>query len=400
MAEENVLQVAEDVAITQLDSAPTIEATDASTEESTETTQVETETATEENTEPPIDNGQQHIQGNFDSEQDEQEVESTTETAADDAAAVEEEVQETEDYYTFEESLSEATNGLVRSSEELEAIVKENQNFKAQVQPELEGGAKQLYDFAQKFQGNEIGGARKMLHALSLDVDKMSPKDTLFESFMLDERNADLTRERAHEIFEEHYTNKYSDVADNILSARDLELATRDATSSIQSLQEKYAQAESETPVAQASADQEAAIQEIGQNVDNVMSQFDGIEFPTDESEENFVSFSVDTDEMRDELALAQKNSGEWLQSKINGFTDENGNFNYGDFQSYMTGMVFHEKIAQTMYQQGLVAGKEGILKEIKNPANKPTPDATDGQGQQSTQDKVDEAWGNAMNNF
>ena len=400
MPEENTLQVAEDLEIKELDGPPSTATSDASTEGAPETIENETEETPQEASQSTSDDGERYIQGNIDKQADGEEAAAAAEQPGEPEQQAAAEPENETEPFSFEDSLSEATNGLVRTNEELETIIRENQAFKSQQPKELEGGAKQLFDFAQKFQGNEIGGARKMLHALSLDVDKMSPKDTLFEAFMLDERNADLTRERAHEIFEEHYVNKYSDVADNILSARDLELATRDATTSIQSLQDKYAEAQSETPDAQANANQEAAMEEIGRNVDQAMSKYDGIDFPIDSSEENFVSFSVDTDEMKEELSFAQKNAGDWLQSKINGFTDDNGTFNYDNFQSYMTGMVFHEQIAQTMYQQGLVAGKEGVLNDLKNPANKPAPGDTDGQNQQSAQDKVDDAWAQAMNNF
>jgi len=262
--------------------------------------------------------------------------------------------------------LSESTNGRISTPEQVTSLLQENESLKVQLKnKQLEfpsEQARKIYEFATKpeFNGNELGAARQYLHLQSLDLTKLSPKEKQFEAFVL--ARPDLSRETASKIFEARHTGKYSEMEENLVLQDEFNVETRNAEQKILDYQKDFEKAGKS---AQPTPQEEVNIQELEQNVNAALSDFDGIAMQFGEGPDETVQLPMNTEEVsvfKDVLVNPIKLLDQVVQScTINGKLDMDA------YQRTMYKIVNVDRAIDEAYRAGLNLGQLKLIQERKN---------------------------------
>src|SRR5690348_14431538 len=145
----------------------------------------------------------------------------------------------------FGESLSVLTDGHLKTVDDLvgilnhynELLTQAEEGFKPKFKDER---AKKVYQILEGAQGSETAAAMRTLRALNFNPEGKTPKDYLFEAYLLDPKNSDLSETRAARLFEEEYNDLYGDIEGNDRKTRQLELKVKEAKAMIDQVQNDF----------------------------------------------------------------------------------------------------------------------------------------------------------------
>lgn len=293
--------------------------------------------------------------------------------AGDEGATADETVDQTFDYGQEEfiedvgTYLEEVTGGRLKSPSEITNLIQENENLKAQLKqkPQLEFPSeahKKIYEFATRPEvtGNELGAARQYLHLQSLDLKVLSPKEKQFEAFVLE--RPDLSREKANQIFDATYTKKFSEMENDLVLTDEHDVKTREAEAKILKYQKEF---QDGTKNAQSAAQPEINVQELEQNVNAALADFDGLEMQFGDSPDEVVQLPMSAEEVS-EFKEILMNPVKLLDYVVqNSMID--GKFDMGTYQWNMYKLKNVDRAIEQAYMAGQQNGQLKLVAERKN---------------------------------
>ncbi len=276
------------------------------------------------------------------------------------AAAAEPEISEE----IFNTHLSKLTGGSFKKLEEISSFVERYEQLEEQARKGFEPKfkderAKVVYQLLNQNAGQEPEAAMRTLRALNFKPEGKSDKDFLFEAYLLDPKNSDLTPLDAQRYFEAEYENKYSDSDDNLLQQREKVQAVRNAKEAISAIQNSFAVADQQP--AQISEEVEGAIT-------GALENFGGIKmaFTDNPSDNDFLEIPVDDQEVmaaiREEITSPDKAYNDFI-----GQFDFSTQQGYDDLSKELWMRKNHQLVAQKAYEHGAKIERIKVLNEIRN---------------------------------
>jgi hypothetical protein len=268
--------------------------------------------------------------------------------------------------------LSELTSGTIKSENDFlglidrynELATQAEEGFKPKFKNDAHRHAFEL--LAAASEGQELDVARRTLHTLSLDTSKLKGKDLLFEGFLLDPENSDLTREQAWELFDEDFEKKYSGASEDKLLARELQKKERQAKELIEKTQGDFKTASSK-------ASEEPQVDpKVMASVKRAVDEFGGLTmgFSDDAAENEMLSIAADDPEELERLNRYVLNPQEYWKDLIQDHTTEQG-FDYPGFVRTMYEHSNLQKIKRLVYDHGFETGKLSVLNKDRNSTTK-----------------------------
>ena len=327
-----------------------------------------------------------------------QQQEPGEEPIAQDPIPAEDDWNQEEQEEIFNEHLADYTQNQIQSIQDINNLIAENERLKNQPQqPEFTSeSAKQLFEFAQN-SANPLAMGRNYLQAVALDVPSLNDKQKLFEAYVLDEQNSDLTREQAVEYFNEEYEQKYGDAEESLMQKRQLTLDVRAAETKIKSIQEQALSAQTkDSETAPSEGPTPEQLDEIHGSIDQSLEQMAAISIPA--GDDNAFNFEVSSEDDLEAFASASKDPMSWLQGQINSFQQSNGTFDYDGYNAFIGSLLFSSQIAEGIFKHGQNNGTKQVVENLQNPV-KPGSDTPQmpGKDNRSIDDKIWDGLANKM---
>lgn len=259
------------------------------------------------------------------------------------------------------------TSGRIKSEDDFREVMdhynelldKEEKGFEPQFRSDQHKLAYEMLSGVKP--GTEIDVARRNLRTLSIDTAKLSGKDLLFEAFLLDPENSDLTPEKAQEYFEADFQSRFSDVEHNLLQKRALEKEERKAKELIQGTQDKFLKSSTE-------GEKTGVVDEkTVQAIKKASEGFAGIKLAFTENAEDKDLLTIEaSDEELASLEHHAQNPTQWWKDFVSQFETENG-YDYNAFVRNFYELTNINKVKQLTYEHGL---KQGQQRQINKDTN------------------------------
>lgn len=264
--------------------------------------------------------------------------------------------------------LSDLTGGAIKSEQDFRETIEHYNQLLTEAeegyQPKFKSEAHRLaFDLlANVPEGQEMETARRTLHTLSLDVSKLSDKDKLFEAYLLDPNNQDLTREQAWEYFDLDFEKRFANASDDKLVERELRIQARKAEETIAKTQKDFmaARESAETP--------EGPNEEVASAVSKAVKGFGGLElaFAENASGDDLLRIPVDDPAEVQRLQDFASDPSKWWKELVNEFSTKDG-FDYEGFTREIYELSNHRKIKTMIYNHGFDRGKATQLAKDRN---------------------------------
>lgn len=270
----------------------------------------------------------------------------------------------------FYSRLSELTGGNVKAEKDLvgwvnhynELLDKEQKGFEPKFPDER---AKWAYQLLQANPGKELETAQRTIRALSLTdrIDKLSPKEQLFQAYLLRPENSDMTELQAGPLFEAMYLKKYPDLETDLLQQREHAVEARQAKELISKIISERAAVEA--PAQKISKDVEDSIV-------STVGKFAGIRlaFTDNPSEADYMNVPL-ADSEAQALQESALRPDVWMSEFIDQFKGPNNTYDYDAYVREGWEMRNHKPIRQMAYDHGF---KMGELSQINKARNASTP--------------------------
>lgn len=265
--------------------------------------------------------------------------------------------------------LSELTEGTIKSEEDLVGLISQYNELVEQAEAGFEPKftderMKWAYQLLTQNPESALETAERTIHALRLkEVDKMEPRDALFNAFLLDPKNYDLTQSQAAEYFAAEFEEKYKDLENNPLMKRKLDVDAREARQAIQKIQSEFKATE---------AQPQQVSQDVIESVSKTVENFGGVKiaFTENPKEDDFLTIPVENEEQIKALQENALRPDQWLNNLLNQFQTKNG-FDYEGYIRERFEMENHKMIRQMAFQEGLKKGRLEKINEDRNASTK-----------------------------
>lgn len=233
--------------------------------------------------------------------------------------------------------------------------------------------ARLAYQIIAENPGKEPEAAMRTLRALSFNPEGKSAEETLFEAFLIDPRNADLSSAEAQKHFEAEYADAYYDVDNNILAQRKQSLAVREAQQNLAKIKDSF------KPAIQQEDKPNVDLAEWNNRINGVVDNFGGVKMAfTDKPTENdYLSMAIEESEVAT-LKEHTADSSKWWNNFLEKFVDERtGKFDDPAFVQEFYEMTHHQKKAQLAFQHGKKLGELAKINESRNASDAKRVDQT-----------------------
>lgn len=278
---------------------------------------------------------------------------------------------ETNTEVVFSERLSSLTDGHVKNTDDLVGILHHYNELLAQAEDGFKPKFKDeraalVHKILAENPGNETEAAMRTLRALSFKPEGKSPKDILFQAYLLDPKNQDLSELQAKDYFEAEYSEKYSGLdPDNgnenarKIAQRSQDLEVKGALADITKIQSEF-KAVDEKPAAIAN-DVEISVKKAVENFGGIRIAF------TDNPQENdYLNVAInDPKELAAIQQMALDPVGEWNQF-MEQFQTQKG-FDYSNYVRAYYERTHAVELRQKAYEHGFTAGKISKINELRN---------------------------------
>jgi hypothetical protein len=266
--------------------------------------------------------------------------------------------------------LSNATEGYIRNEADLQYIIQDYKKLK-ETPPEPKFAsetAKKVFEYANKFTGKEMEGAQEAFRILGLNIDRLSDKEKIYESMLLDESNKALNPQEFRDWYEEYYEQKFGDAKDDKMMGYDLKREAAKADKSLRETQQSLIPNESKT--AEENEQLQRERDKIVAGVERVTGSFKGLAIPVDENPDNDYRFEVSDSDQIKQVRDFMLNPGQWIQDKFNSYYNEHtGQIDYDGLNTWAAQMIFQDQIRESMYRHGQNIKQIKTVKEHKNPS-------------------------------
>lgn len=253
----------------------------------------------------------------------------------------------------FYSRLSELTDGGLKQEGDLVRLVnhynelldKEEKGFEPKFPNER---AKMAYRMIQANPGKELETALRTARALQLgdQVEKLVPKELLFEAYRMRPENADITNDpRVREFFEAEYTDKFSDLENNLVQQRKHANEVKEAKESIATIQKEWEAAEA--PAQAISKDVVAALT-------NAVENFGGfrLAFSDNPQENEYLNVPVKDENELKRLHENALNPEKWFQKFFQSFQGPDG-YDYQGLVRSMYMIDHLDELSQQAFEHG-----------------------------------------------
>lgn len=263
--------------------------------------------------------------------------------------------------------LSELTGGSVKTTKDLLAVLEQRKQLEEQAKKGFEPKfkderAKLVHQLLVDNAGREPEAAMRTLRALNFSPEGKTEKDFLFEAYLLDPKNSDLTPLSAQRFFEAEYEQKYSDLTDNPLRQREQQLAVKDAKAMIEKIQSDFKLAE-EQPL-KVSKEVEGAIAAAVQNFGGVK-----LSFSDNPQESEMLTVTLDNPQELQTIQSAILNPDDAYNKFLSNF-DFRTPQGYADLAREIWERNNHAMLRQQAFDHGRKLGKLDKVNEIRNASN------------------------------
>lgn len=264
--------------------------------------------------------------------------------------------------------LSDLTGGAIKSEQDFRETIEHYNQLIAEAEegykPKFKNEAQRLaFDLLSNVpEGQEMETARRTLHTLSLDVTKLSDKDKLFEAYLLDPNNGDLTREQAWEYFDLDFEKRFANASDDKLVERELRIQARKAEETISRTQKDFMAARESAEVPEGPND------EVVSAVSKAVKGFGGLElaFSENASEDDMLRIPVEDPQELQQLQEYASDPRKWWNELLKEFSTKDG-FDYEGFTREIYELKNHRKIKSMIYNHGYERGKATQLAKDRN---------------------------------
>lgn len=271
----------------------------------------------------------------------------------------------------FSERLSSLTDGHIKTTDDFVGLVQHYNELLAQAEEGFKPKFKDeraalVHKILAENAGREPEAAMRTLRAMSFKPEGKSSKDILFQAYLLDPKNSDLSELQAKDYFEAEYSEKYSGLdPDNSnenakkIAQRNQDLEVKEALANITKIQSDF-KAVDEKPAAIA--------QDVEVNIKKAVENFGGIRIAfTDNPQENdYLNVAInDPKELAAIQEMALNPVGEWNQF-MDQFQTEKG-FDYPNYVRAYYERTHAVELRQKAYDHGFTAGKLAQINTARN---------------------------------
>lgn len=264
----------------------------------------------------------------------------------------------------FNSRLSELTDGTLTSIDDFGRLIDRYNQLEEEAakgfEPKFKDErAKLVYQLLEQNAGNEPQAAMRILRALDFKKEGKTEKDILFEQYLLDPKNSDLSPMKAQEYFDLDFEQKYGDLEANPLRKRTLEIDVRNALAEIEKVQSDFQVADQ--PAAQRNPQVEAAVK-------GAVSGFGGIQlaFSDNPQEAELLKIAIEDpaelQSLQEEIFNPDKAYNDFI-----GQFDLNTPQGFDDLVRELWERRNHTRIRQLAYEQGAKNERIKMALELRN---------------------------------
>lgn len=263
--------------------------------------------------------------------------------------------------------LSKMTGGNVKSEQEFAGLINKYNELldKAEkgFEPKFENErAKLAYQILSQSAGNEPEAAMRTLRAISFNPEGKTPKEILFEAYLVDPKNSDIPAGRHQEYFEAEFEHKYGDLEGNLVKERMLSNEVKEASKTISDIAKSFKTIE----------EQPAKISEnVQKSIFKAVDDFGGVKlaFTDNPQESDYLTMAIDENEV-ETLKQEALNPQQWWVDFVGKFTNSQGQFDdnsYKEFVREFYEMKNHQKKAELAFQHGKKLAELEFVNKTRN---------------------------------
>ena len=267
----------------------------------------------------------------------------------------------------FYSQLSKLTDGHVKSQEDFKGLIKQRNELLEQAKKGFEPKfanerAKWAHELLSKSGGDELQAAQRTIRALAYNPEGKDGKDTLFEKFLLDPKNSDLSPAKALEYFNAEYDSEYGEMEGNLVKQRKHDLAVREAKENILKFQTEFKTFDEQPrqiakQVEEGVANSVKGLKELKISLSNDPSGTEALNVAVDDPQEL---------QMLHDMILDPTQAYNDLVAK---FETETG-FNYDAFRDEMYQRANHKKLREMAFEEGKKLGRLETVNKARNASN------------------------------
>lgn len=276
--------------------------------------------------------------------------------------------------------LSKSTSGAIKNEKELIGFV----NSYNQLVKEAEEGwqpkyanerAKRVHELLLKSAGSEPAEAIRVLRAIQFNPEGKTPKEVLFQAYLQDPANADLTELTAKDYFEAEYDTKYDllNKPDEELTPdqkraklamqREQQLAVRNAQASIKKMQDDFTAAD-EGP--------KEVDKQVTEALTKAVGGFNGLKlaFTDNPQETEYLNVPFADPEAKQALLEEILNPDGAYNEMVEQFRGEDGKMDWNALTKEAFERKNHKELRKQAFEHGLKMGQLQQINKIKNSTN------------------------------
>ncbi len=266
--------------------------------------------------------------------------------------------------------LSKMTGGSIKSEEEFAGLITHYNELLDQAEkgfePKFENErAKLAYQILSQSAGSEPEAAMRTLRAISFNPEGKTPKEILFEAYLVDPKNSDIPAGRHQEYFEAEFEHKYGDLDGNLVKERMLSNEVKEASKTISEIAKSFKTVE---------AAPAKISEQVQTSIFNAVEDFGGVKlaFSENPQESDYLTMALDPNEI-ETLKQDLVQPGNWWNEFVGQFTNSQGQFDdnsYKELAREFFEMKNHQKKAELAYQHGYKLGQLAKVNEARNASN------------------------------
>lgn len=302
--------------------------------------------------------------------------------------------------------LSDWTGGSITSKEAFVNLINDYNSLVEQAEKGFEPKfkderAKWAYQVLAKAEGAELESAMKTLRTLRFNVEGKSERELLFEKYLLDPQNSDLTEANAMQYFEADYEERFSLIGkdESDLSPdqiRQKRLQERTLANSVREAKEYFNKFHTDFQAMQ--NEPQKISEDVVRSIGDAVNDFGGVRiaFSDNAAENELLNLAIDNPQELEDLQRDALAPNEWWNNFIGQF-DLRSQEGYNAFVREFYMMKNHERVRKEAFEHGVKIGQLRLANEGRN--NKDQKDVSNyRQNDAGNGGTFIDAWSNARN--
>lgn len=287
--------------------------------------------------------------------------------------------------------ISTAFGGKYSTIEQIEADLQRISQLEADLQQARENPTfkserhKTLFEYASRFEGQEVESLQQFLHIQSLNLEKLSDQQKRFEAFKLEPSNKGFSEAELNQLFMDEDLQKFGDPNNAEAPPSEVQKlrarsATNEAVTKLTGMQQEYSKSQ---PAQQQQTPEQIAAEQgrLKESAAQALNGFKGIQVPVVATGENgeklegSFNFSLDKPEHIQAIQDGIVNPQQMWEKVLvkEGIVDNAGNVDMKKFGALAAEFLFRREMVQQVYAQG---HNDGISYKVKNGRNAALPPA------------------------